>query len=203
MSIGNLKDNGNKGNNFPYQLATLRQLKLIEDAIITSGGTDRELRVTTYEAIAAGIGYSIGDTISRTDIIDVATSTIIGTIWFNETTGFAIAAPIQADLIVSSGSGSVTVLNPFNLETTQLAIEALLTPTARTPSLIRSSVSGTIAAGARSVSVFNAGLSDGMWLGAVIKPGEQLSYSADGQGDTFTSFTYDGTGTDLVITKVV
>ena len=31
MSIGNLKDNGNKGNNFPYQLAVLQLLQKIAD----------------------------------------------------------------------------------------------------------------------------------------------------------------------------
>ena len=33
MSIGNLKDQGNKGNNFPYQLANLQLLGLINDGI--------------------------------------------------------------------------------------------------------------------------------------------------------------------------
>ena len=33
MSIGNLKDTGNKGNNFPYQLKTLQGLQQIADGI--------------------------------------------------------------------------------------------------------------------------------------------------------------------------
>jgi hypothetical protein len=33
MSIGNLKDNGNKGNNFPYQLAVLQLLGEIRDCV--------------------------------------------------------------------------------------------------------------------------------------------------------------------------
>jgi hypothetical protein len=34
MSIGNLRDNGNKGNNFPYQLASLKTLASINESII-------------------------------------------------------------------------------------------------------------------------------------------------------------------------
>ena len=39
MSIGNLKDQGNRSNNFPYQLANLQLLGGIKDCCTTSGGT--------------------------------------------------------------------------------------------------------------------------------------------------------------------
>ena len=39
MSIGNLRDQGNKGNNFPYQLSNLQLLGAINDCCATSGGT--------------------------------------------------------------------------------------------------------------------------------------------------------------------
>ena len=39
MSIGNLKDYGNKGNNFPYQLRNLQLLGGIQDCCTASGGT--------------------------------------------------------------------------------------------------------------------------------------------------------------------
>jgi len=38
MSIGNLKDYGNKGNNFPYQLRSLKALAAINKSIIEAGG---------------------------------------------------------------------------------------------------------------------------------------------------------------------
>jgi hypothetical protein len=38
MSVGNLKDNGNKGNNFPFQLGALQLLKMINDSITGGGG---------------------------------------------------------------------------------------------------------------------------------------------------------------------
>lgn len=39
MSVGNLRDQGNKGNNFPYQLANLQLLGSLNDCCTTSGGT--------------------------------------------------------------------------------------------------------------------------------------------------------------------
>lgn len=155
MSIGNLKDSGNKGNNFPYQLAVLKLLDAIANGISAIPGIDYETRTTSYQATAAGPGYSIGDFIVRYDIIDVATSTIISTIWFNQTTQATIAAPAPANIIpapgptsvmvnngaggaavnIQDGGNSITVDNSFldvalstrNAEATQLLIQALLT----------------------------------------------------------------------------
>lgn len=111
MSVGNLRDQGNKGNNFPYQLAVLKLLDAINTSVSAIPGTDYETRTTTYQAIAAGAGYSIGDIIVRYDIIDVATSTIISTIWFNQTTQAVIAAPAPAALTPYLPPGNVTVNN--------------------------------------------------------------------------------------------
>ncbi len=132
MSVGNLKDYGNKGNNTPYQIGMLQELKRIEDAIVTGAGSSTQLRITTYQAIAGGVGYSISDIISRTDIILVATSTIISTLWFNETTGLPIAAPPIGDL-VPYVPATVTVSNAFNLEATQLNVDASLTSIMNNP----------------------------------------------------------------------
>lgn len=37
MSVGNLKDSGNQGNNFPYQLKSLKGLQCICDSLGTGG----------------------------------------------------------------------------------------------------------------------------------------------------------------------
>ncbi len=109
MSIGNLKDNGNKGNNFPYQLRTLQLLGSINDAITALPGVDYETRTSTYEATANGAGYSTGNIIVRYDIIDVATSTITTTMWFNDTLQTVIAQPPSGDIVLLSNSGDVNV----------------------------------------------------------------------------------------------
>ena len=114
MSIGNLKDQGNKGNNFPYQLKTLQLLGAINAGISAIPGVDYETRTTTYQATCTicGPGYSTGDIIVRYDIIDVATSTLSATVWFNQTLQTTITpAPLPGDLTPISAPSGVTVLN--------------------------------------------------------------------------------------------
>jgi hypothetical protein len=111
MSIGNLKDQGNKGNNFPYQLKTLQLLGAINDSIAALPGVDYETRTTTYQATASGTGYSSGDIIVRYDIIDVATSTVTSTVWFNQTLQTTITAPAPGNITPISPPSGVTVLN--------------------------------------------------------------------------------------------
>jgi hypothetical protein len=86
------------------------------------------------------------------------------------------------------------------------SIETNTTGVARTPGLIRpTNVSGnvnTVAANFYSVSVANVGASNGAVLSAVIKPGEILNFSADALNNFFTSFAYDATGTEFIITYV-
>lgn len=112
MSVGNLKDQGNKGNNFPYQLKTLQLLGAINDGISALPGVDHESRTSTYQAIANGVGYSIGDIIIRYDIIDLGTGLIDATLWFNDTLQTQITpAPLPGDLTPVSAPTGVTVLN--------------------------------------------------------------------------------------------
>jgi len=72
---------------------------------------DYETRTSTYQAIANGAGYSIGDIIVRYDIIDVATQTLAAEMWFNQTLQTTIAAPAPGDLTPISAPSGVTVLN--------------------------------------------------------------------------------------------
>jgi len=51
MSIGNLKDNGNKGNNFPYQLSNLQLLQAIVSGVTPPGGLATE--ATLLQVLAA------------------------------------------------------------------------------------------------------------------------------------------------------
>jgi hypothetical protein len=109
--IGNTNTDGVKKNNFPYQRAVLELLGKIANNT-TSAGVDYEFRITPYKANKNGVGYSTGNFISRTDIINVATGTIVSTLWFNESTGLAIAAaPPIADLDPYIPPSSVTVSN--------------------------------------------------------------------------------------------
>jgi hypothetical protein len=73
----------------------------------------------------------------------------------------------------------------------------------RTPTILRASAPGTITAGKKSVSVFNAGAISGTVLGALLKPGELITYSVPSPADTLPVIAYDATGTDLLITTLV
>jgi hypothetical protein len=342
-------NSGNQGSFFKFNYGVLKLLEDINASIGALPGVDYETRTTTYVATAGGPGYSIGDIIVRYDIIDVATSTLSATVWFNQTTQTTIAAPAPGNITPYLPPGNVTVTNPFNLEATQILIKALLTTidgdtsnldvllstrnaeatqllikallttidadtsnldvalstrnaeatqllvkaktdnldvllstrnaeatqllvkaktdnldvllstrasavnqtngtqttqinngantaavkaastaavatdpalvvaispnntvpislvtTVRTPSLTRAVAAGSVAAGARSVSVYNAGTTAGTWLGASIEPGEQFSYDAGGQNDTLSAFAYTASATAiLVITTIV
>jgi NADPH:quinone reductase-like Zn-dependent oxidoreductase len=154
MSKGNLKDQGGKGTNFPFQLAVLQ---LLDQILIASGGA----------------GPTGGAT---------------------EATQLLVKAAVDAININTSDVAT---------ETTLTVLKNYFTPVTRIPSLLRTTGAGTVAAGARSVSVFNAGLGLSVWLGAQIKPGEQFSYSAGGEGDLLAEFAYDGAGNELVIITVV
>lgn len=55
MSVGNLKDNGNKGNNFPYQLNTLKTLGLIAGS--TAAGATEATLLQVLAAIQSGQEY--------------------------------------------------------------------------------------------------------------------------------------------------
>jgi hypothetical protein len=65
MSIGNLKDQGNRSNNFPYQLANLQLLGGIKDCCTTSGGT----LLSILAALQSGQNFTqnlVEDTINGT-----------------------------------------------------------------------------------------------------------------------------------------
>ena len=80
------------------------------------------------------------------------------------------------------------------------------TGVARTPGIIRpNNTSGnlnTVAATFYSVSLGNVGAANGTVLGATIKPGEILNFSADAVNNFFNSFVYDATGTEFIIIYV-
>ena len=122
-----LSNSGTQGSYFKYQYGVLKLLEQIAAAVAIIG-PDNETRTTRYEAIAPGVGYVAGQFLIRYDIIDTTTSTIISTIWFNQDLQTTLGvAPAPATLVPAAASLSVTVLNPFNLEATQLANNLLLT----------------------------------------------------------------------------
>ena len=116
-----------------------------------------------------------------------------------------VAATQSGTWNINNVSGTVSLPTGAATETTLSSLNTKFTAVTRTPSLIRATGAGTVAAGARSISVYNAGSAAGSILGvaANILPGEAFDFSAGGEDDTLSSFAYDGTGTTLVITTIV
>lgn len=106
-----------------------------DGALKVSGGgggssttVDRELVLSTYKARTGGTGYSAGDTVTATRVIDVsgATPSQVGaTIWYNETTGAALGtAPSAANLDVVGMPG----LTDAQLRATAVPVSAAQLP---------------------------------------------------------------------------
>lgn len=199
MSIGNLKDNGNKGNNFSYQLAVLNLLDQINNSISALPGVDYETRTTTYQATAAGPGYSIGDILVRYDIINVNTGSIATTVWFNQTTQSVITAPAPGNITPVEAPSSVTVINtPSNpVHVNQVGISRL-------PAVVNALANGSTTAGAKSVSLWFRG-NNGTLNGVPMPNNAIMSFTAD-QGSTIGAipFTVPNTGeVRIIITYLV
>jgi hypothetical protein len=199
MSIGNLKDNGNKGNNFPYQLSVLKLLEQINASIGTIPGVDYETRTTTYRAIAAGSGYTINDILVRYDIIDVNTGLVTTTVWFNQTQQTVIPTPVPANIVPINDATSVTVIN-----TSANPVPVTLPAgTSRVPSVVlvpaNTALTNTVA-GKKMVSMRVSG-GNGQIGGVAIPNGTTLTYNATSENDTVGSISYQtGVGTTILIT---
>ena len=199
MSIGNLKDNGNKGNNFPYQLSVLKLLEQINASIGTIPGVDYETRTTTYRAIAAGSGYAINDILVRYDIIDVNTGLVTTTVWFNQTQQTVIPAPVPANIVPISDATSVTVINtstnpvPVTLPTGVSRVPSVQLIAANTP------LNNTIP-GKKTVSMRVQG-ANAQIGGVSIPNGTTLTYNVTSENDTIGSISYQtGASTTILIT---
>lgn len=138
--------------------------------------------------------------------------TVDGTVAFSNTTiavtnagTFAVQAAQSGTWNINNISGTVSLPTGAATETTLSALNTKFTSVTRTPSLTRATGSGTIASGARSISVYNAGTAAGSILGGAsnILPGEAFDFSAGGEDDVLGSFAYNATGTTLVITTIV
>jgi hypothetical protein len=84
---------------------------------VVNGGSQLQFVVSSYKAIAAGAGYSVGDLIDQIDEYNVTTNpaTYVATTWRNITTDATIATPVAADIIpLSSVASSVTILPGTN-----------------------------------------------------------------------------------------
>ena len=195
MSIGNLKDSGNQGNNFPWQLKMLMGQQCACDALqeVVANTDDVEpLLIQILAAIQAGTDYEAALVVDSADVTWLEIR-----VW----NGTTFDSPVYY-LAGSNTSGTpafpITYINP-NTYLAQLVSNT--TSVTRTPVLLRATGAGSIAPLVYDFSVSNVGSANGTILGGTIKPGETLNFSAGALNNSYAAGTiaYNGTGTELVI----
>jgi hypothetical protein len=107
---------------------------------------------------------------------------------------------LQAALLASLSS-ILSVLNTIATNTSNINSNVNLV--SRTPGIITTSTSGTVASGTRSVTFYNRGSATGTVLGEDIEPEEVFTWNAGSTRDTLGAISYDATGTTFVITTIV
>ena len=198
MSIGNLKDYGNKGNNFPWQLKMLIGQQCACDNLVdinTNTVNVDSLLNQILTAIQAGTEYEAALVIDANDV------TWLEIRIYNAGTG-TFDPPVYYLAGTNTPGTPVAPITYINPNTYLAQIVSNTSAVSRTPVYFRTTTSGTIAAVTYSFSIANVGSANGTFLGDPIKPGESVNFGADGINNSYaaSTFTFDGTGTELLIT---
>lgn len=194
MSIGNLKTDGGKGTNWPWQYRMLKGLEGIINAINTTAEAQE------YEAKVVNINCTgdpfTGDRLYlEVRVFDVDTGQFNTPVYYlpgDDTeyllTDFATCTITYPDADVPYTLGQKDMANsvPVTIANDQEGIVV-------TPSLSRPTTSGTVTAGARSVSIANVGVEDGEVLGETLAPGETITFDAGAVNNSLGAIAYDPT----------
>ena len=213
MSVGNLKDYGNKGNNFPWQLKMLMGQQCACDAlneIADNTDTVEPLLAQILAAVQSGTDYEAALVVDANDVTWLEIR-----IW----NGVTFDPPVYY-LAGSNTSGiplaPITYINPntylaqivtnttgLATETTLGSVDTKLTAAVRTPG-IKSYVnsSGTTPVGAYSFSIANVGTADGTVDSVIIPAGLTISYDGGALNNTLLDISFDATGTIFIVTYI-
>jgi hypothetical protein len=237
MSIGNLKTDGGKGTNWPWQYKMLLGLDKIAAAVVTGGkdyesdlvsitcvgpvppaGTVLRLEVRVFDTttgaftsvsyyepgsiVADPADYS-GCTITYLEAGDATEATLQAILTKNT----EIEVTADAILAMNTDIEAKTTLVVANTDVIKNDIEDIkdnvINVKTVTPALIDTAASGTVAAGARSVSIANVGTEIGTVLGTNLAVGATVTFDAGSLNNVLTAVTYDpttpGTGTRFLI----
>jgi hypothetical protein len=193
MSIGNLKDTGNQGNNLPFQWKVLQGLQeianqvgqpltCVDDSVTICNENIDALTFTNIAGddalnvnIAGGVSLEV-----NLDALDDQVG-IYGYTDVNDPTSVkAIKVDTDGVLAIQDNGGSITVDGGTGVQ--------------RTPTFLRPSGSnGTVALGTYSMSFASVGTGNAIVGGIVLKPGETLNFDAGAINNTLGAVTYDTT----------
>lgn len=200
MSVGNLKTYGGKGTNMPWQLKMLIGQESVVNAIagIPGGGGGPATNIILTQILAA---IQAGTEYEAALVIDANDVTWLEIRIYNTGTG-TFDPPVYYLAGTNTPGTPVAPITYINPNTYLAQIASNTTAVGRTPVYFRTTTSGTIAAITYSFSIANVGTGNGTFLGDPIKPGESVSFGPDGVNNYYagSTFTFDGTGTELLIT---
>ena len=205
MSVGNLKTQGQKGTNWTWQYRMLLGLDKIAASVATNGleyeaelvsitctgptppaGTVIRLEVRVWDATTGGFDnikyYRPGETSPDPADYTGCTKAYLQSGDATEAT-LELCRQLLATIDTDTG----------NIATSTAGIESNTDPIGVTPALLRPTTSGTVTAGARSVSIANVGAESGTVLGIELAAGETVTFDAGSLNNTLSAVTYDPT----------
>lgn len=242
MSIGNLKNTGNQGNNWPWQYKVLQGLQCICDELkeININTDDIEtllqdiidqlvagLNVTVVNgAGAAAVNIQDGGNIITVDATDLDIRNLVfandkvdvggSVIALNAATltaleNITVQNPGGASAVnIQDGGNSITTDTlqlPAVLGQTNMAGSVSVTlannqlGVVRTPTILRTSASSSVAAGTFSMSFASVGTANATVGGTILQPGETINFDAGAINNTLGAVVYDSSavGAELLI----
>jgi hypothetical protein len=232
MSIGNLKDSGNQGNNFPWQLkmllgqqcacdelsainANTDQVEFLLSAILTAlqDGTEYEAKfvIDTCDSDKIYLEVRIWDPTPAPGSWGPITYYLPG----SSTPVTPVGEGTPGCLQYTDPTGVLgQILAELQLQTPLLTtidsnVAQLVTNTTsanRTPNLIRpSGIFGNTPVGTYSVSFASVGTANATVGGMILKPGETVNFDGGAMNNTLGVIAYDTTlaGAELIITYLI
>ena len=228
MSIGNLKDYGNKGNNFPWQLKMLQgqqcacdylkeidlntdQIEPLLAQILTAvqNGTDYEATLVVDSAGVTWLEIRIWNgTTFNPPVYYLAGSNTPGVptapiTYINPNTYLALISSYTSNLIgIASDVTSIQ-----NNATFIPTIATNTSPNSKTATFIRDTGSLTAIPQCSSVSFASVGTADALINGVALSPGQTINFDAGSLNNyfvalTFTADTLTIAGSELLITYI-
>ena len=198
MSIANIKDSGNQGNNMPWQwkmlqgiqaiaTATSAPLTCVDDSVtICNANIDAFTFTNILGNDALNVNIAGGVTLEVN--LDAANDQVGIYGYVNGASGspFPLNVNATGQVAIQDGNNSITV-------DSNAAV--------RTPTVLRTSTNSSVAAGAYSVSFASVGTVDSTVGGATLKPGETINFDAGAINNTLGAVTYDSSavGAELLI----
>ena len=219
MSIGNLKDTGNQGNNLPYQWRVLQGLQAIldevslpltcvDDSIAICDANGDALNINTNGSINTVIQNAAGTSVTTTTVgTDVGLDVVVLTMPATFVEDTAHASGNTGAFVLGVRNDSNTAMTSANGDYSPIAVNSAGavaindggnsitvdggTGVQRTPTFLRpAGTDGTIALGTFSMSFASVGTANATVGGITLKPGETLNFDAGAINNTLGAVSY-------------